>query len=240
MSQRFVLFLDDGGVMNDNALRGPQWQRLVGEYLAPRLGGDREAWAAANLIVVERQIARVVAPSVHDDVIAWNREEDERWLREMCELVGVRAPVDFEERLNLARETIAYVIPQVRSAFPEVVEAIRALSAQGYTLHTASGGVSTDLHAYLGGMEVRNCFDRLYGPDLINTAKNGALYYERVLADSGLDPSQAVFVDDSERNVAFAREAGAQAVLVSRSGAGHAEFPVIRSLAELPFLLASL
>jgi hypothetical protein len=46
-----VLFLDDGGVLNDNTVRGPQWRRLVGEYFAPRLGGDPAAWAEANRTV---------------------------------------------------------------------------------------------------------------------------------------------------------------------------------------------
>jgi HAD superfamily hydrolase (TIGR01509 family) len=87
---------------------------------------------------------------------------------------------------------------------------------------------------------VRSCFDRLYGPDLINTAKSGSLYYERILSDSGVSPSGAVFVDDSPRCVAWAREAGANAVLMSRNGEEHPEFPSVRSLAELPSLLESL
>ena len=62
------------------------------------------------------------AVSVTDDFNAFMRHQDESWLREMCELVGVAAPSDFEERLDLARQTAAYVIPRVRSAFPEAVE----------------------------------------------------------------------------------------------------------------------
>ncbi len=38
MAAKPVILLDDGGVMNDNRLRGEQWQRLVGEFFAPRLG----------------------------------------------------------------------------------------------------------------------------------------------------------------------------------------------------------
>ena len=51
-----TIFLDDGGVMNDNTLRGPQWQRLVGEYLSPRLGGSLQAWAEANKHVATREV----------------------------------------------------------------------------------------------------------------------------------------------------------------------------------------
>ncbi len=41
MPEITALFIDDGGVLNDNALRGPQWQRLVAEFFVPALGGDR-------------------------------------------------------------------------------------------------------------------------------------------------------------------------------------------------------
>ena len=50
---RPVIFLDDGGVMNDNRLRAGQWQQLVAEFFTPRLGGTPEGWAAANRVVIE-------------------------------------------------------------------------------------------------------------------------------------------------------------------------------------------
>jgi HAD superfamily hydrolase (TIGR01509 family) len=235
-----VVFLDDGGVMNDNSVRGPQWQRLIGEYLIPRLGGEAASWAAANVVVVERQVESFGALSVHDDFNAFMRLQDESWLREMCELQGIQPPSTFEERLALARATQAYVLPRVRSAFPEVVEAIRELYDEGYALNTASGELSTDLDAYLTAMEVRPCFGRLYGTDLINTAKSGSLYYERILRNAGVSPSEAIFVDDSPRCVAWAREIGARAVLMARNGEDDATFPVVRSLTGLPVLLRSL
>jgi hypothetical protein len=36
-----MVFIDDGGVMNDNNERGLQWHRLVGEYFVPREPGRR-------------------------------------------------------------------------------------------------------------------------------------------------------------------------------------------------------
>ena len=54
-----AIFIDDGDVMNDNARRGPQWQRLVGEYLAPRLGGDQVAWGRANKVIAEKEYAEL-------------------------------------------------------------------------------------------------------------------------------------------------------------------------------------
>ena len=47
-----AIFIDDGGVMNDNERRGQQWLRFLAEYLVPRFGGDHRAWEAANLEVL--------------------------------------------------------------------------------------------------------------------------------------------------------------------------------------------
>jgi hypothetical protein len=44
VNQIRVVFLDDGGVLNDNERRAPEWRRLLGEFFAPRLGGTPEAW----------------------------------------------------------------------------------------------------------------------------------------------------------------------------------------------------
>ena len=51
---RRVLFIDDGGVLNDYARREPEWLRLIGGCMAPRLGGTPEAWAHANSIEFSR------------------------------------------------------------------------------------------------------------------------------------------------------------------------------------------
>ena len=48
------IFLDDGGVMSDNELRPPQWQRLLGEFMALRLGREPLEWAEANKDTAER------------------------------------------------------------------------------------------------------------------------------------------------------------------------------------------
>jgi len=50
----FTLFIDDGGVMNDNLLRAPQWRRLIAEFFIPRLGGTAEAWHDANQLIIDQ------------------------------------------------------------------------------------------------------------------------------------------------------------------------------------------
>ena len=227
--------------MNNNELRGHQWQRLVAEYLAPRLGGEHGAWGPANMTVANQQFARFEAGTLFPPnggyVDIWDGEE-RRWLREMCELVGVDASAGDEECLALARDTAAYVTRRVRSSFPGVAEALRSLHSEGYVLHTASGEGSQELDGYLTGMGVRDLFDRLYGPDIVDTFKGSRAYYDRIFSDSGVSPSEALVVDDSPKPVRWAQEAGATAVLVSRESAGGNEAsPVIKSLSDLPDFL---
>ncbi len=224
---RPVIFLDDGGVMNDNTLRGPQWELLVGEFFVPRLGGNPAAWAAANRTVATEEFARLVQMLESGGALAYAdyRETDARvWLGGMCERVGVAPPPD-EEMVALHDEAVAWITRRVRSAIPGAVEAIRALHTAGYQLMTASGEDSLSLDGYLAGMGVRDCFERLYGPDLIDTFKGGPEYYARLLADCGVAAADALFVDDSPKAVAWAREVGAQALQVGGELEGLRELP---------------
>jgi phosphoglycolate phosphatase-like HAD superfamily hydrolase len=239
-----VVFLDDGGVMNDNHVRGPQWQRLVGEFFAPILGGRPEAWGEANQVVATRLFADLDAWSARlraaSDYLSFDRALQLEWLGGMCELMGIPAPTE-EESLDLARRANAFVTRRVRAAFPGAVDAIRTLCAQGYTLHTASGESSADLAGYLEGMGVRDCFGRLYGPDLIDTLKAGPEYYERLLAGAGVAPTDALVVDDSPRAVAWAMEVGARAALIGREPYADTGTALrIGSLAELPEIIERL
>ncbi|KAK3825303.1 MAG: hypothetical protein J3Q66DRAFT_327440 [Benniella sp.] len=54
-----TIFLDSGGVINDNSLRAPQWLRYLGEFLPTTvLGGTAQVWSAANIEVVKPFFSR--------------------------------------------------------------------------------------------------------------------------------------------------------------------------------------
>jgi len=134
--------------MNDNRLRGPQWQRLLGEFLPPILGATPQGWAEANRAVAEAlwQPEGLEHRFGHTDLsfAEYERYYATEWTRGSCRYLGLPEP-DEDFCLELVRRVSAYVTPRVRSAFPGAVEAIRKLKDQGYTLHTASGETSYDL-----------------------------------------------------------------------------------------------
>lgn len=209
LSEINVVFIDDGGVLNDNHARAPQWRRLLGEYFVPRLGGTPDAWAAANTAAFERSWARFVdrlaEAGESGGVDRWVREERARWLTDMCEQVGVATPDDAESSGIAAS---VWVSERVKSEIPGAVDAVRTIARRGVVLHTASGGLSWELDPYLRSMGIREHFDRLYGPDLVDRYKNGPHYHAAILADSGTDPDHAAVVDDSPDARAWASSLG--------------------------------
>jgi phosphoglycolate phosphatase-like HAD superfamily hydrolase len=239
--KRPTLFLDDGGVMNENARRGPQFARLAATFLAPRLGGTREAWASANAEVALRLFQRYLAHFGANPSSSWHAfwdDYEDEWLGGMCALVGVEAPRDQAAVRRLARECDAYVTRRVRSAVPGAVSAIRRLYDDGYKLLTASGETSWELDGYLNAMRVRTCFDGcLYGPDQVDAAKASPLYYERIFAHAAVAPAASLIIDDSEQALNWAAEAGAETVLCGPTPPTNPRHRHVHNLTALPPLL---
>ena len=196
-------------MLNDNNARAPQWRRLIGEYMVPRLGGTAAAWAEANIGAFARSWARFLAQmeaaGAGGGVDAWTREDRRAWLVDMCEQVGVPAP---ERPAELAIALSRWVGERVHAEIPGAGDAVRSLAARGLRLHMASGGQSWELDAYLRALGIREHFDRLYGPDLVDRYKNGPHYYAAILADSRADPAEAAVVEDGAEQREWASSLG--------------------------------
>jgi len=210
----WVIFFDDGGVMNDNSLRGEQWKKILVEYLVPRYGGDPEVWKKANHKAVEILIREMEILRNSNLSISFSKHQehlDKLWLEYMF-----RAhPIDFPpatEYSTICREIDAFVTPQVKSSYPGIIEAIKEIYSIGLPLHTASGELSVQLNGYLTGMGIRHCFSTLYGPDLINTFKGGKEYFQAIFTSEKILPSQAIIIDDSPKILTIAEDLGAKVI----------------------------
>jgi HAD superfamily hydrolase (TIGR01509 family) len=236
------IFLDDGGVINDNTRRAPQWRRLVGEFFPPRLGGSAAQWSAANEAMfpslLDRFIARIAA---WDDATSDYKQEIEinniDWLRSMCAEAGILGPDTDEDCLALAKEATHFIMARVRADFPGAVDTVRWL-AERYPVCTASNGASFELTMICDPLGITSCFQRLYGPDLVGHPKTSRRYYDRIFEDAGVDPATALVLDDNPNCIAWAREAGAHAILVGSGERAEDGIKAIAALRDLPELLA--
>lgn len=135
-----TLFLDAAGVLLDTRVMPAQWQRLVGEFLAPKLGGDPEAWGLANAYAAERMWARYRDPGGTPSETHGRLRR--LWLREMCEHVGVPVPRD---AASIAEETMRWVSERVVAPLPGALETLQKLKERGFRLFTATGQPSIEV-----------------------------------------------------------------------------------------------
>jgi nitroreductase/phosphoglycolate phosphatase-like HAD superfamily hydrolase len=228
-AKRLELFLDDGGVLNDNRLRRPEWVRLIGEFMPPRLGSTGKEWVSANQAVMAGHwLDLLPAPmSTYQTQREFHAAYALSWMSKMCARVGVVCPAD-DEAVALYTELSIYVAERADAAIEGAAAAVRSLHDAGYTLRMASGTASWELRGILGRMGILDAFSGLYGPDLIDCVKHGAAYYERLFAHAGVAPQRALVIESDAECCAWAREAGAQAVWVEQDGAGD-----VRTLAAL-------
>jgi len=230
-----ALFVDKGGVLLDNPVLSAQWRRLVGEFLAPRLGGSREAWGAANVPAFEREWARFLAAASAGgppDIRGFFANDRRQWFLDMCDGVGVARPPDDVAEV-IAADTVRYVRAHLDIPVPRVLDALRALRGRGIVLHIASADAHDELVEFLERIGARELFDRVYGSDLVNAWKFGPAYYRAVLADSGVDPARAAVIDDSPQALGWARECGLRGFLVERQDGEGFDDAVGRTFEEV-------
>ena len=230
-----VVFLDDGGVLNDNERRAPEWRRLLGQFFSPRFGGTEEAWGAANMIVIrdiwnDWELAQTGGAELGPD---WFPQQDERWLTGMFQRVGVPVPADIN---GTVRASQLHVMRNIDCAYPDAAPAMRTMHARGLALHLASGGQAWELEEYLRRMGAWELIGRPYGVDLIGASKTSRRYYDRIIEDSGVDPRSAIVVDSHAEPLEWADAAGFRAVHLDRLHTGS-RFERITTLDEMLPLL---
>lgn len=120
------------------------------------------------------------------------------------------------------------------SPFPDARDAVRAARARGERVVVVSNW-DVSLRDVLGQFELAESLDGIVTSAEVGVPKPAAAIFTAALALAGVDAGQATHVGDSlQADVAGARAAGIEAVLIRRSGKpGPSGVPTISSLAEL-------
>lgn len=113
----------------------------------------------------------------------------------------------------------------------QVIDCIRELRAQGYRLGLITNNVREGSATWRAMIPLDELFEIVIDSSEVGMRKpNPAIFHHALEALGGVDPSEAVFLDDSPGNVAGAKLAGLHAI--------HVEDPDT-ALAELAALLAT-
>ena len=215
----FGLFLDDGGVLNDNGLRGPEWLRLISEFMPARMGGTTEQWASADQVVfpqvwgdLQRRLPEFASHQQFQRVYATS------WMSGMCAYLGLTPPPDDAEALYM--DLAIHIGERANSAIPGAAEAVLSLHRAGFRLYTASGTPSWELRGIMAKMGIAETFTGLYGPDIVDHVKYGPAFYRKIFAHVGVQSRRALVIDSDSECCLWASEAGAYAVWIDPDGRG--------------------
>ncbi len=241
----FTLFFDDGGVLNDNAIRGPQWRAFFGEFFHSKFGGDPEMWAEANLKVMTSlsdpndAIWDVLNENIND-YLTFNTTFKSEWVKRIFEAAGRSVPPKNDHE-RISDDTGEYVWPKVHSAIPGIIESIKILDSRGFTLYTSTALHSTEIKMVLEAMGVKQFFKGFYGPDLINTPKHRPEFFKEILNDVSVNPRRAIFIEDRPRFIENALKTGAHIIQACVTGDFPPQYPFyVENMNELPHVIDNL
>ncbi|MHA2203323.1 MAG: HAD family hydrolase [Candidatus Hodarchaeales archaeon] len=200
--------------MNDNSKRGEHWKRLIAEYFVPLYGGLPEKWEEANHRVVQilvKKVEQLIDTGINQDYEKFQAFEDELWINYMFDSVGIERPPK-RDYFGTCREVEQWIIPQIQAEIEGIVEVIKKLKSEGFTLHTASGETSWVLRGYLTRMGIEDCFTNLYGPDIVGVMKGGLGFYRRIFVHARVNPQHAIVIDDNPKILQLAGHLGTHTI----------------------------
>jgi HAD superfamily hydrolase (TIGR01509 family) len=238
----FAIFFDDGGVLNDNNIRGPQWEVFCGEYLHSKFGGDSEVWSEAN-----HKVSMTLAKSfwsnskvIFQDFNTFYANYKSEWVKQMFEEVGRSVPPK-KDRERIFDATVVYVWPRIHSAIPGIIECVKELYSNGYILYTATGLHSKEIKMVLEGMSIKQFFSEFFGPDLINTRKRNPKFFELIFKKLNIESNKAIVIEDRPKCIENAIKSGAQVIQACVTGEYAPQFPLyVENMYELPHIIENL
>ncbi|MBV9681154.1 MAG: HAD-IA family hydrolase [Solirubrobacterales bacterium] len=123
------------------------------------------------------------------------------------------------------------------SDFPDVRPALEAARARGQRLVVVSNW-DVSLVGVLRGLELEPLLDGILTSAMVGARKPATAIFEQALALAGVGPDQAVHVGDSlDEDVAGARAAGIEPVLIRRGGGPPV--PRVRTISSLSELITA-
>jgi phosphoglycolate phosphatase-like HAD superfamily hydrolase len=238
---KFV-FIDFDDTLSDPFLLHPQYVRTLGDLLSARFSGSADRWAKAaidTLEMVEREYCARFERNPLSGYCAWLAVVRGQSAGRMFEQMKIAAPADID---GVARQFQYEALAKCDAAFPGAGDALRTICENGWRIQIASGQESDYLAAALIGAGLDRCIERRFGPDLVDCAKEGPEFYERIFAECGVRASDAVVVDDWPPAIAWALQTGAAVIQSKLSRERHFEVvggvaAVMTDLRDLPCLL---
>ena len=214
VERKLRLFFDFDDTLSDYERFGAQYVAALAGVLSLEMGGPAEEWGQAVQYAlsagVERYLERFQGSPLAGYNV-WLAEERSRVVTEVFLRAGRIAP-DSESAVALAVLLQDRALRGCSALFAGADSALRQLSDRGFTLALASSQESRYLRGAMTGISSFHCIREFYGPDLLDCAKEGPEFYGRLFEAAGIEPGQAVVIDDQVMCLEWADEVGAPVI----------------------------
>jgi FMN phosphatase YigB (HAD superfamily) len=244
MPECVYVFMDFDNTLSDSDALRKQYVQELTSILNRDFGGETGAWEAALSPALDASQARYQETFFGNPLAGytdWLAQERVRITQEVFGAMGITPPEgeplgDFAKRVQFEALTCC------NAALPGAEEAMRGLFEAGHRTQIASAWESEYLFAALIGAGIESYTESKFGGDLVNCAKEGSEFYQRIFAACQIRPSQAIVVDDQAICLDWAEEAGARVIQARlMPNAPEPEFPVVLTrLTDLTQLVNSL
>ena len=137
--------------------------------------------------------------------------EDGPVLRGEAEVVPLLAAALLERGSDADAEQLFTEVWLAIEVLPESIALARSLRASGLGVHLGTNQDSSRAAYMKAELGYADVFDTSFYSCDLGCAKPSAAFFDRVVAELGVDPDEVLFVDDSQPNVDGARGAGLHA-----------------------------
>lgn len=142
-------------------------------------------------------------------------------------LVAVPPDVDLVAETN---DVLRRYFADELEAFPDAVETVRALAAEGVPLAVASSSLRANLDMKLAKFDLMRYFDATVAGDEVARGKPAPDLFVTAAEMLGVAPERCLAFDDTEVGSDAAVSAGMKTMLVARNGEVSARHPAIAVL----------
>jgi FMN phosphatase YigB (HAD superfamily) len=236
-----VVFLDFDNTLSDFDTLGVQYVRQLGRLLSGRWGGAADAWEQCVSDTLKQLFTGYKARFEGNPLAGFNLWMDEArvtFVECLCQTQKIALPAN---AIRFAIEIQAQALSLCNAAYPGAAEVLETLAQAGVRLHMASAWDSGYLHAALTGAGLARYIENKYGPDLVDCAKEGPEFYERIFATMNLRPSDALVIDDNPDTLRWILQTGATAIQSRLAATESEEVPgvaaVLTDWRDLPVLI---
>lgn len=234
-----AIFVDFDGTLSDMPILWLEYAREVGALLAQQFGGNEDVWAKAAadaLTFVQSEYVARFENNPTADYNQWLQSARLQTVELIFEAMNVPLP---DDPMQFAMDIQYTALTACNAAFDGVAEALQTLTQNGVEIHIASANDSEFLLAALTGIGIEGLVSQRFGPDLVDCAKEGPEFYQRIFAQTGVNPSETLIVDDHPDALRWAIELGAGAIQVRLAPEAHYPYvpgvlALITSLRDLP------